>query len=153
MENVMKNPAFKNEKAQKKPAKAKTKAKPAKATPQKPRGKLYYAVCGAVIGAVNGLFGSGGGVAAVPALKAAGLTVKESHASSLAVTLPLSAVSAIVYSFGADFKWEDALPLIPFGLAGAVIGGLVLKKLSNVWLKRIFGALLIAAGLRMLLSK
>jgi uncharacterized membrane protein YfcA len=137
MENVLKAPG--------KSSAAKDKAKQ-----KKPRGKLYYALCGAVIGAVNGLFGSGGGVAAVPALKAAGLTVKESHASSLAVTLPLSAVSAIVYSFGADYAWEDALPLIPFGLAGAVIGGLVLKKLSNVWLKRIFGALLILAGGRML---
>jgi uncharacterized membrane protein YfcA len=116
------------------------------------KGKLYYALSGALIGAVNGLFGSGGGVAAVPALKNAGLTVKESHASSLAVTLPLSAVSAAVYSFGADFKWGDALPLIPFGLAGAVVGGLVLKKISNVWLKRIFGGLLILAGGRMLLS-
>jgi uncharacterized membrane protein YfcA len=119
---------------------------------KKPKGKLYYALCGAVIGAVNGLFGSGGGVAAVPALKKAGLTVKESHASSLAVTLPLSAVSAAVYSFGQDFKWGDALPLIPFGLAGAVVGGLVLKKISNVWLKRIFGGLLIVAGARMLIS-
>jgi uncharacterized membrane protein YfcA len=140
MENVLKT----NITNQKKPEKVKQK---------KPRGKLYYAVCGAVIGAVNGLFGSGGGVAAVPALKAAGLMVKESHASSLAVTLPLSAVSAIVYSFGADFLWEDALPLIPFGLAGALIGGLVLKKLSNVWLKRIFGGLLILAGARMLFLK
>jgi uncharacterized membrane protein YfcA len=119
---------------------------------KKKKGKLYYALCGAVIGAVNGLFGSGGGVAAVPALKHAGLTVKESHASSLAVTLPLSAVSMVVYSLGQDFKWSDALPLIPFGLAGALIGGLVLKKISNVWLKRIFGGLLILAGGRMLLT-
>jgi uncharacterized membrane protein YfcA len=119
---------------------------------KKKKGKLYYALCGAVIGTVNGLFGSGGGVAAVPALKHAGLTVKESHASSLAVTLPLSAVSMVVYSLGQDFKWSDALPLIPFGLAGALIGGLVLKKISNVWLKRIFGGLLILAGGRMLLT-
>jgi uncharacterized membrane protein YfcA len=119
---------------------------------KKKKGKLYYALCGAVIGAVNGLFGSGGGVAAVPALGHAGLTVKESHASSLAVTLPLSAVSMVVYSLGQDFNWSDALPLIPFGLAGALIGGLVLKKISNVWLKRIFGGLLILAGGRMLLT-
>jgi uncharacterized membrane protein YfcA len=117
---------------------------------KKAKGKLYFAIAGVIIGIINGLFGSGGGVAAVPALQNSGIAVKKAHATSLAVTLPLSIVSAVFYSVNSEFKWSDALILIPFGLAGAVIGGLLLKKLKNVWLKRIFGALLIVAGIRML---
>jgi uncharacterized membrane protein YfcA len=114
--------------------------------------RIFFAAAGLVIGTINGLFGSGGGVAAVPALEHAGIAVKKSHASSLAVTLPLSVVSAVVYSENGDFPIKDALVLIPFGLAGAVIGSLVLKKIKNVWLKRIFGLLLIFSGAYMLLS-
>jgi uncharacterized membrane protein YfcA len=114
--------------------------------------RLFFAAAGFVIGTINGVFGSGGGVAAVPALEHAGIPVKKSHASSLAVTLPLSIVSAVVYSGNSDFPISDALVLIPFGLAGAVVGSLVLKKIKNVWLKRIFGILLIGSGAYMLLS-
>jgi uncharacterized membrane protein YfcA len=117
---------------------------------KKKKGKIYFAVAGLIIGVINGLFGSGGGVAAVPALQKADIAVKKAHASSLAVTLPLSMVSAIVYATMDDFKWGDALILIPFGLAGAFIGGLILKKMKNVWLKRIFGGLLIISGVKML---
>jgi uncharacterized membrane protein YfcA len=114
--------------------------------------RIFFAAAGLVIGLVNGVFGSGGGVAAVPALEHAGIPVKKSHASSLAVTLPLSIVSAVVYSGNSDFPINDALVLIPFGLAGAIVGSLVLKKIKNVWLKRIFGILLIGSGAYMLLS-
>jgi uncharacterized membrane protein YfcA len=114
--------------------------------------RVFFSFAGLLIGFVNGLFGSGGGVAAVPALEHAGIPVKSAHASSLAVTLPLSVVSAVVYSGDGDFPIKDALVLIPFGLAGAVIGSLVLKKIKNVWLKRVFGILLIGSGAYMLLS-
>jgi uncharacterized membrane protein YfcA len=114
--------------------------------------RVFFAAAGFLIGAINGVFGSGGGVAAVPALEHAKIPVKKAHASSLAVTLPLSIVSAAVYSGSGDFPVGDALVLIPFGLAGAIIGSLVLKKIKNVWLKRIFGALLIGSGAYMLLS-
>ena len=55
------------------------------------------AVTGAACGLLNGLFGAGGGMAAVPLLKAGGLPQKKAHATSLAVILPLAAVSAAFY--------------------------------------------------------
>lgn len=84
-------------------------------------------------------------------LEKSGIDVKKSHASSLAITLPLSIVSAIFYSIRRSFEFSDALPLIPFGLVGALIGGLLLKRISNLWLKRIFGIMLIIAGGRLIL--
>ncbi len=114
--------------------------------------KLYFYILGAVTGLCNGLFGSGGGIAAVPMLQKGGVDVKKSHATSLALTLPLSVVSAFFYAYRSNFKWGDALPLIPFGLAGAVLGGLLMKKIPNTLLKRIFGVILIISGGRLLLQ-
>ncbi|MCH5192693.1 MAG: sulfite exporter TauE/SafE family protein [Oscillospiraceae bacterium] len=114
--------------------------------------KAYFYFLGAVTGLCNGLFGSGGGIAAVPLLKKGGTPVKKAHATSLALTLPLSVVSAFFYAYERSFRWGDALPLIPLGLAGAVVGGLLMKKISPDLLKRIFGVILIISGGRLLLT-
>ena len=113
--------------------------------------KTYFCLLGAITGICNGLFGSGGGIAAIPLLKKGGTPVKKAHATSLALTLPLSVVSAFFYAYESNFRWGDALPLIPFGLAGAIIGGLLMKKIPNTILKRIFGVILIISGGRLLL--
>ncbi len=114
------------------------------------KGKLYFSILGAVTGMCNGLFGSGGGIVAVPMLQKGDVPTKNSHATSLALTLPLSLVSAFFYASSGDFQWGYSLKLIPFGLAGAVLGSLLMKKISNTLLKRIFGVLLIISGGRML---
>ncbi len=116
------------------------------------KGKLYFCLVGAVTGLCNGLFGSGGGIAAVPMLQKGGADAKTSHATSLALTLPLSAVSAFFYAYDKNFRWGDALPLIPFGLAGAVLGGILMKRMPTALLKRIFGVILIVSGGRLLLA-
>lgn len=116
------------------------------------KNKLYYSVLGAATGLANGLFGSGGGVIAVPMLEKTDIGTKKSHATSLALTLPLSAVSVIYYAVKGSFNFTDALPLILPGLAGAALGSLLLKKISVKWLKIIFGIFLIIAGGRMILA-
>lgn len=114
------------------------------------KGKLYFSVLGAVTGLCNGLFGSGGGIVAVPMLKRGGVPTKNSHATSLALTLPLSVVSAFFYVKDNNFQWSNALLLIPFGLAGAFLGSMLMKKIPNTMLKRVFGVLMIISGGRML---
>ena len=114
--------------------------------------KKSFCILGFITGICNGLFGSGGGIIAVPALQKAGVPLKNSHASSLALTLPLSVVSAVFYGLKGNFPLRDVLPLIPFGLAGACIGAWLMKKISNKLLKKIFGAFLIIAGVRMIIS-
>ena len=111
-------------------------------------------ILGAVSGFANGLFGSGGGIIAVPMLKKAGYDTKKAHACSLGITLPLSAVSVIFYltMSSAELDIKGSLALVPFGLAGAVLGTVLMKKISSVWLSRLFGILLIAAGWRMLFT-
>ncbi len=113
--------------------------------------KDILGLLGAVTGFANGLFGSGGGIIAVPMLKKTGLEVKKAHACSLAVTLPLSVVSAVMYLWENSVNVNQTLILIPFGMAGAVAGCFCMKRISSVWLSRIFGIILIIAGGRNLL--
>ena len=82
--------------------------------------KAKYAVSGALAGAVNGLFGGGGGMVLVPLLSGwCGMEGKRSFATCVAVILPLSAVSAAVYLLRQGFELAAALPYLLGGLAGA----------------------------------
>ena len=58
---------------------------------------------GSITGLLNGLFGSGGGMVAVPLLEHSGLEPAKAHATSIAVILPLTALSAGSYLFPA--RW------------------------------------------------
>ena len=111
---------------------------------------LYSVIFGFFIGVVNGFLGAGGGMLAVPALKFSGIDEKDAHRNAVAVILPLTLFSAILYLFRGSVSLSDALPFLPGGLLGALIGTFIMKKISNVWLARIFGGFMIFAGVRML---
>lgn len=106
--------------------------------------------CGAGIGFCNALFGAGGGLLAVPYFKACGLRQKTAQALSLAVTLPLSALSAFVYLRRGYVTLSDALRFVLPGLLGAAAGTLLLKKSPDRVLHGVFALLLCWAGVRML---
>lgn len=59
--------------------------------------KAKMFIFGILVGAVNSLLGAGGGMVAVPLLRQSGLTQKQAQASSVAVILPLSLISAGIY--------------------------------------------------------
>lgn len=109
-----------------------------------------YLLFGSITGLLNGLFGSGGGVAAVLVLKKVfGLETKKAHASALLVILPLSVISLIIYLFRADIPYTTALWTSAGGILGGLAGARLLKKLSPLWVTRLFGIMMIAAALRM----
>ncbi len=110
------------------------------------------ALTGIAIGFVNGLLGAGGGMLAVPLLKHLGLEQKEAHANAVAVILPISTVSAAMYLWKDYVNLSDPFIYIPTGIIGAIAGTYILKKISPLWLKRIFGAFMIYAGIRLLLK-
>jgi len=105
---------------------------------------------GVAIGAVNGLFGAGGGMLCVPALTAQGLPQTRAQATTIAVILPLSILTTAAYLFhgSVDAHWW----LVLLGaLPGGWIGGKLLPRVGDVWLCRIFSASMVAAGVQMLL--
>ncbi|MEE0898710.1 MAG: sulfite exporter TauE/SafE family protein [Acutalibacteraceae bacterium] len=117
----------------------------------KNKSKIFSYLCGILIGAVNGLFGAGGGIITVPILRKAGLEAKQSHANAVAVILPVSILSGVLYLVNGKVQFSDVSPYILWGLIGSVLGTFVLKKISPLWLKRIFGIFVIYAGVRMIL--
>ena len=113
--------------------------------------KIKGLLGGATAGFVNGLLGSGGGMITVPALGREGLERKKAHCTSLAVMLPLSAVSAGLYLTSGSVSFQDALPYMPGGVIGAIVGGMIMKRMSPKLLRRVFGAFALWAGIRLLL--
>ena len=98
--------------------------------------KAKYALSGIAAGIVNGLFGAGGGMIAVSLLRKSGLGVKESHVNAVAVILPITVISAVLYLLQGHIVLSDAIKFVPTGIIGSVIGTVALKKISALWLKR-----------------
>ena len=115
------------------------------------KNNLLTAAAGLAVGIVNGLLGAGGGMIAVPLLKKLGLSQKQAHANAVAVILPVTVLSAALYLFKGYVSLTDSFIFIPGGLLGSLIGTYCLKKISPCWLKRIFGAFMVYAGVRLLL--
>ena len=111
--------------------------------------KYFNALTGIAVGICNGFFGSGGGMIAVPMLEKGGSEAKKAHATSIAITLPLSIISGLVYFKGGSLDIWQAVKFIPLGIVGAAV---LMKKLSNSLLKRIFGLLMIIAGVRIFMK-
>ena len=118
---------------------------------EKKKSRLVIYPLSVVAGLINSLLGAGGGMVAVPLLKKAGLNQKKAQANAIAVILPITLLSAAVYMYNGHVTVSDALPYIPGGILGAFIGTKLLKKLSNKWLKRIFGGFMLWAGIRLLM--
>lgn len=107
---------------------------------------------GGVTGLLNGLFGSGRwhGCGAAAGTRRPG--TRPAHATSIAVILPLTALSAGSYLFSGSVDFSEALPYLLGGLPGCWVGSRLLGKLSSTALSRIFGVLILFAAGRMWLS-
>ena len=106
---------------------------------------------GLLVGVINSLLGAGGGMIVVPLLKKYGLSQKQAHASAIAVILPLTLCSALLYLVMKRVTISQALPYLPAGVIGALIGSLLLPKMPEKLLKKIFAAFILWAGIRMLM--
>lgn len=106
-------------------------------------------LAGLAAGAVNGLFGGGGGMVLIPIL---GLLKQPEDRtvfhSSIAVILPISLISLLATALRTPLPWGHALPW----LAGSAVGGYLAakwgKKIPVLWLHRGLGILMIWGGIR-----
>ena len=112
--------------------------------------KFKYGALGFVSGILNGLFGAGGGVVVVPMLEKFGIHAKKAHATSIAIILPASLISAVLYFANGNLDLMSAASYLPTGLLGAGIGALLLKKITVRWLKLLFALVIIAGAVRIL---
>lgn len=109
-------------------------------------------LCGLLTGSVNGLFGAGGGMVVVPLLKnLLGYDEKHAHATAILVIAPVCAASAITYIVNGYFDLSVIIPAAIGSVAGGFLGALLLDKLPEFIVNAVFIAVMLAAGVRMMI--
>lgn len=107
---------------------------------------------GLVTGLCNGIFGSGGGTIVVPSMvHILDFEEHDAHATALAVILPLTIVSSIIYLKNDLTAWPIVWKVSIGGVLGGMVGAWILNKISAYWLQKIFALFMIAAALRMII--
>ncbi|MBQ9838100.1 MAG: sulfite exporter TauE/SafE family protein [Oscillospiraceae bacterium] len=102
-------------------------------------------------GAVNGLFGAGGGMVLVPLLGLlTDLEDREVFPASVCIIAPVCIVSlAVTWQKGVT-PWDIALPYLLASAVGGIAAGFLAKKIPTVWLHRLLGVLILWGGFRYL---
>ncbi len=112
---------------------------------------LIYVGIGFAAGVANGLFGSGGGTIAVPAMVfLLGEDEHKAHATALLIILPLTMVSTYFYLSNSYVDWNITWKAMVGGVVGGAIGAFLLNKCPSRILRKIFGAFMIIAAFRMI---
>ena len=113
--------------------------------------KAKTALAGLLAGAVNGLFGAGGGMVLVPLLTIfADLQEDEIFPASVSVILPICIVSTSISATMYGLPVAQALSYLLGSIAGGVLAGFTGKKIPVKWLHRGLGILIIWGGIRYL---
>ena len=109
---------------------------------------LYWAA-GPADGVGEGFFAWGGGSVLVPALTGfCKLEQRKAFATSVAVILPLCALSAGIYLWRGGLDLMTALPYLAGGALGGWMGGKWFGGMKVSWLRRAFGLLLLYGGIK-----
>lgn len=112
---------------------------------------FYLAIIGVVTGLVNGLLGIGGGTILIPAMVfLLGVSQHQAHGTSLAIILPTTIASCIVYGINNDLNYTIAFEVALGGMVGGYLGAKLMNKISGNRLRQFFGIFMFLAGLRMM---
>ncbi len=104
----------------------------------------------AAVGFINGFFGGGGGMLLVPLLeKGMSVSVKSSHATAIAIILPMSAASAVAYVANGYFEWLPVIAVSAACIVGGIVGALLLKKLPAQLVGVIFALMMLGVGVKL----
>lgn len=117
----------------------------------KKNNRLGIAAAGGLAGAVNGLFGAGGGMVLVPLLTLlTPMQEEEIFPASISIILPICLVSLTVTAITGSIPWIQALPYLLGSAAGGILAGLWGKKIPVDWLHKGLGILILWGGWRYL---
>jgi uncharacterized membrane protein YfcA len=112
---------------------------------------LGSVIAGSSAGAVNGLFGAGGGMVLVPLLTGfTKLPEDEVFPSSVSIILPICLVSLSVSLRSNTIAWGAAIPYMIGSAAGGILAGLLGRRIPTLWLHRLLGVLILWGGVRYL---
>ena len=111
---------------------------------------------GLFAGALSGLVGVGGGIVMVPALvMLLGFSQNQAQGTSLAsLLIPIGLLFSVInYHKSGNVNLGYAVIIALAFMVGSYFGSSLALKLDQVWLKRIFGLLLVAVSIKYLFGK
>ncbi|MBR7122054.1 MAG: sulfite exporter TauE/SafE family protein [Oscillospiraceae bacterium] len=112
---------------------------------------LGLVVSGICAGAINGLFGAGGGMVLIPLLTyLTDLDENDIFPASVCIIAPLCVVSFALTVKGNTVAWHIALPYLLASSVGGILAGMFGRKIPTIWLHRILGILILWGGVRYL---
>ena len=112
---------------------------------------LIAFLVGALAALLGSLLGVGGGILMVPAFKGfLGLSMKQAIATSLAIMVVTASVSSFRYASAGLIDWKIAGAAALAALVSAYFGSELMKSLSALQLRILFGVFLIMVGVYML---
>jgi len=125
------------------------------ASPKAKRNMLALLAAGIAAGFLNGLLGAGGGIILIYALSAMNRDttpegVRDNFAATVACVIPMTALSALLYTANGTVQAGTFSSLLIPAAAGGAAGAFLLDKINTKLLKKIFAALVVFAGIRML---
>ena len=114
---------------------------------------LLAALIGLVGGITSGLFGVGGGIVMVPAMfYLLKVDIKTAVGTSLVVIIPTALTGAFKHLHLGHIDWRVAGSLIPLAIVGGFVGAWLTGPLPAEMLKRLFGGLIVLAGVYMIIK-
>ena len=108
---------------------------------------------GLATGLLSGLMGIGGGIIAVPAMVAyLGVSQHKAHGTSLAMMVLTATASALAYTSRGQIDLRLAAMLAVGMVAGVYVGARLMPRVPGRHLRRGFGLLILAVGVRMIVG-
>ena len=80
------------------------------------------------------------------------MDTKVAHATAILIILPISLISGVFYAIEGAFDLNIFIPCLIGTIVGGVLGTFILSKLKNNIITLIFSAVMIGAGLTMILK-
>ena len=114
---------------------------------------VLIALAGLAIGASLGVLGGGGTILTLPLLLALGVEARQAIASSLAVVSATACVAAVRHARAGNVDWRAAALFGPATAVGGFVAGHAAGRIPGEALLLVFTALMIAAGISMLLRR
>lgn len=108
-------------------------------------------ISGTAAGAVNGLFGAGGGMVLVPLLSwFTDLEENEIFPTSVSIILPICVVSLTISHRQRGLPIMEAAPYLLGSIPGGILAAFLGQKIPVKWLHRILGLLILYGGVQYL---
>jgi uncharacterized membrane protein YfcA len=116
---------------------------------------LILLAIGLIAGILSGLVGIGGGIVIVPVLVYyLGYTQQQAQGTTLFMfLLPIGVLGVMNYYKAGNVEWKTACIMATTFIAGSYFGSKFALSLDQQTIKKIFGAVIILLGLKMVIGK